>query len=145
MNKSIILTFALCCATLCLTAPSFSQSRGIETQRIAGHFYRDDGKEITAQQKAESDQLMQAGLQDLQQAASSLQAVNGQAAYSELQSASSTMTQAEPIYHGFRERSIKSADNAVKVLGENRRKSVERASAIVERSITDAQTAVASW
>jgi len=146
MKISLVLPAALLCAAFCFSGvPTYAQVQHFAGQRLAGHFYRDDGKEITGQQKSESDQLMQTGLSGLQAASSAVQAGNGQAAYADLQSAHASMVSAEPIYHGYREKAIHSSETAMKVLESGKKGELARAAAIVARSIQDATTAVSNW
>ena len=88
---------------------------------------------------------MATGLSSLQSGASALQAGNEQAAISYLQSAYSTMLQAEPIYHGYREKALRNTKEAGTELERNKRESVQRASGRIAQAISDAQTAVNSW
>jgi hypothetical protein len=143
MKKSFVICAAFVVASLAATGPSFAQNPG--AQPLPAVILRDDGKAITPQQKAQSDQLMAAGLTSLQSAASALQSGNTQGAISYLQSAYSSMLQAEPIYHGYRERALKNTKEAGLELERNRRESVQRASGRITQAISDAQTAVNRW
>ena len=97
---------------------------------------------VTAQQKAASDQAMQAGLADLQAAAGATQGGNASQVGGNLQSAVSAMQSALPIYDGHRERSIHAAGAALKVLGENKKNAVRRVAKHLANAIAEAQAAL---
>jgi hypothetical protein len=103
-----------------------------------------EGPRITAQQKAASDQAMQAGLADLQAASSAMQSGNAGQIGADLQGAITAMQQARPIYRGHREKSIRAADAALKALQGNRKRAAQRVARLVARGILDAQAALST-
>ena len=147
--RKFVVCAALVVASFGIFGPVFAQTGQPIPQPgpkpAPSQYFRDDGKAITAQQKAQSDQLMAGGLSTLQSASSALQAGNESAALGYLRSAYSTMRSAEPIYHGYREKSMKNAKDAGLELDRNRRNAVQRASEHLAQAISDAQTAVTSW
>ena len=148
MRISVVICAVCALAPFEALCPSYAQTGQPvpqPAQTTPQQYFRDDGKAITPEQKAKSDQLMANGLSSLQSAGAALQAGNEAAALSYLRSAYSTMESAEPIYHGYREKSLKNTHDAGIELDRNRRGALQRASAHLTQAISDAQTAVASW
>jgi hypothetical protein len=131
MNKSIVMLAVVICGGLYLSAPSFA----------AQTYLRDDGKQITAQQKQASDQDMQTGLSQLEAASTALQSGSKATALTDLRQAFASMYSAEPIYHGYREKALILTRKAGLTLD----KGGSGASSDISEAISDAQTAVSSW
>ena len=128
MKKSIVFA-AVLAALLSLAASTVAPSQAAQTR-----------KTVTAQEKAASDTQMNNGLTNLQAAQSSFSSGNYAAALASLQTAAADMKAAMPIYHGYRVKSIRSADIAIRQLGHP--KKAASAGTAIGSAITDAQTAL---
>jgi hypothetical protein len=100
------------------------------------------GHAINPQRKQQSDANIQAGLSQLQSAASALQSGGGSGVVGTLTTAYQDLKQALPIYHGYREKAMGATNHAIKALQRNGKQSVSRASADVGKAIADAQQAL---
>jgi len=92
---------------------------------------------VTADERQASNNLMSSALTDL---SSAQNAGNSSQASSSLNSAISKMSQALPIYHGYRIKAIGSARRALRQM--SRRKGVAKASSSVGQAVSDAKTAL---
>jgi hypothetical protein len=100
---------------------------------------------ITPDQKAVSDNDMAQGLNQLQGTASYLQQGNIAAAMQGLNAAYNLMTQAYPIYHGYRYKARMNAMHAYTALQRRGMNGTQRAEILVNTAISQAQTAIQRW
>lgn len=130
-------TIALLCASL-----------GILALATVAFAQKEHPRAVTPAEKQASDANVSAALQQEQAALAAMSSSGGAGtASADLQTAVSDLHAALPIYHGYRVKSMHACDNAIKQLArtpKNPAKWAARISGIIQRAITDAQSALAN-
>ena len=102
-------------------------------------------RQYTPDQKAASDDLMRSGIKWLQDADVSLGIGDMPATANNLKHAFADMRKALPHYYGHRARALRKTKRAYSILETNQQNAVQQAHVIINRAISDAQTALTLW